>query len=41
MAKKASDRDAEQGADQTNCGARCIAWLLVCKNYGIKTAILI
>ena len=30
--------DREQYVKEKNCGQRCIAWLLVCEQYGIKTA---
>ena len=30
--------DREQYIKEKNCGRRCIAWLLVCEQYGIKSA---
>lgn len=33
-----ADRDAEQKKSETNCGARCLAWLKVFDEYGYKTA---
>ena len=34
-----SDRDAEQGLVELNCGARCIAWLHVFYTQGVKIAL--
>jgi len=36
-----SDRDAEQGVTEENCGARCIAWLHVFYTQGVKRALTI
>lgn len=36
-----TDRDVEQDIEETNCGARCIAWLCLVKYYGVKSAELI
>lgn len=36
-----TDDDAEQEVKETDCGARCIAWLLVFDKYGPKTAMLV
>ena len=36
-----ADYDAEQADHEENCGARCIAWLLVFYNHGEKAAQLI
>ena len=36
-----TDLDAEQKIEETNCGARCIAWLLFFDRYGAKKALLI
>ena len=33
-----TDRDAEQKILETNCGARCLAWLWIFENFGAKTA---
>jgi hypothetical protein len=35
---KNTDRDKEQKPLQTDCGARCLAWLLVFDNYGSAAA---
>ncbi len=35
---RVTDPDAEQDVDETNCGARCIAWLLVMDLFGAKEA---
>jgi len=29
-----TENDAEQRIDESNCGQRCLAWLLVCNLYG-------
>ena len=34
-----SDRDGEQEIQETNCGARCISWLRVLYEKGIKVAL--
>ena len=31
-----TERDAEQSASESNCGARCIAWLTLVYNHGIR-----
>ena len=36
-----TDKDAEQGILETNCGARCLAWLVFFDNWGAKSAMLI
>jgi hypothetical protein len=36
-----TDPDAEQKIKETNCGARCITWLLFFDRYGAKKALLI
>ena len=36
---KNTDRDSEQKILQTDCGARCLAWLLVVENYGPSVAL--
>lgn len=36
-----TDRDAEQHILETNCGARCLAWLVLIEKYGTDTAKLI
>ena len=36
-----TEEDAEQGMLESNCGQRCIAWLLVFDNFGIEEAKLI
>jgi hypothetical protein len=36
-----TEDDAEQGMLETNCGQRCVAWLLVFDNFGREEAILI
>jgi hypothetical protein len=36
-----TDLDAEQKIEETDCGARCIAWLIFFHKYGRKNAILI
>ena len=36
-----TDPDPEQQEDEMNCGARCLAWLLVFEHYGYKNALLI
>jgi hypothetical protein len=33
-----TDPDAEQSIDEENCGARCMAWLLVFKRFGAIVA---
>lgn len=33
-----TDLDAEQKVKETNCGARCLAWLVVCDMYGFENA---
>lgn len=33
------DDDAEQTIVETNCGQRCLAWLLVVHNHGIEKAL--
>lgn len=35
------DDDAEQDTAETNCGQRCLAWLLVAHNHGIEKALTI
>jgi len=34
-----SDYDSEQSLDSTNCGQRCISWLCVVKELGIREAL--
>jgi hypothetical protein len=34
-----SDYDAEQKDDETNCGQRCLAWLVFRQKYGIHNAL--
>ena len=34
-------KDKEQRVDETNCGQRCLSWLWILHNYGIKEALLI
>jgi hypothetical protein len=34
-----SDRDAEQHVSESNCGARCLAWLHVLYTKGVKIAL--
>jgi hypothetical protein len=36
-----TDRDAEQKIEETDCGARCLAWLVLLDNYGLEYAKLI
>ena len=36
-----TDRDAEQKIKETNCGARCLAWLKFFDEYGAKNSMLI
>ena len=36
-----ADLDAEQGLLESNCGQRCLAWLMVFHKYGEQLAILI
>jgi len=36
-----TDKDAEQEILESDCGARCLSWLLLVDNYGYKTALLI
>jgi hypothetical protein len=36
-----TDRDAEQHILETNCGARCLAWLVFFDKYGADNAMLI
>jgi hypothetical protein len=36
-----TDLDAEQDVLETNCGARCLAWLVLFDNWGADVAILI
>ena len=38
---KDSDKDVEQALDTTECGQRCIAWLLCCHFFGPEVAELI
>lgn len=33
-----TDPDAEQSLDETNCGARCVAWLLLTDLFGLTEA---
>ena len=33
-----TDRDSEQKIQETNCGARCLAWLWIFDKYGANTA---
>ena len=35
------DRDAEQRVSEENCGQRCLAWLVLAKNYGAELAALV
>ena len=35
------DRDAEQDVLETDCGARCLAWICICDKWGIDIAKLI
>lgn len=32
-----TDDNPEQNIIQTNCGARCISWIITCNKFGIKT----
>jgi hypothetical protein len=36
-----TDRDVEQDIKETNCGARCLAWLVLCDKWGADVAKLI
>ena len=36
-----TDKDSEQKIKETNCGARCIAWLKFFDEYGAKNSLLI
>jgi len=36
-----TDYDKEQKIKETNCGARCLAWLILFEHYGFKNALLI
>jgi hypothetical protein len=36
-----TDSDANQHIDESNCGAKCVAWLIVAEKFGIETAKLI
>ena len=36
-----SDYDAEQQPDEVDCGARCLAYILMCKHWGVKLAKLV
>lgn len=36
---KNTERDAEQKVSETDCGARCIAWLMVVDNHGRRLAL--
>lgn len=36
-----TDADAEQKVLETNCGARCLAWLLLVDKYGMRNALLV
>ena len=36
-----TDRDAEQKVEETDCGARCIAWLMVFDRHGSEMAMMI
>ncbi len=38
---KNTDLDSEQDVLETNCGARCLAWLAVFDNFGADAAILV
>jgi hypothetical protein len=33
-----TDRDAEQKIEETDCGARCLSWLVVLDKYGVDVA---
>lgn len=35
------DTDSEQHVAETNCGQRCLAWLMVAHNHGLKEAVMI
>jgi len=36
-----TDKDSEQKIEETNCGARCVAWIKFFNTYGAKNAMLI
>jgi len=38
---RVTEEDAEQSIEESNCGARCLAWLLVLDNYGPAVALTI